>query len=417
MSDAPAPPKTLLGRARRSLVGAARWVSATAKGMALGGFGLASVLFLLFPAPGVLPAPLALVALGAIAAMLASPFVGVVGMLLRLGGLRREGEVHHDARGLFITRPDGRQWVLGANVASGVVVPSKGQFDVQLRFVDGNEASILVRDEATADALLDLIGVGPEQRRTRVSWASLPKRVAAGVAGAVTGLTLATALLMIAPEPFNVPAVFFWFMAPFLAPPLFAKWLAWRDLEVGTDGIAWRYGRKRDFVPLGRVSGVDVQGDDLVVRLVDGTDRRFTISKDGLAEGLRRRVEALLASVGDGLDRQALFARGEQTFAQWVERMRGLLKQEGTHRSRPVQAHDAMAVLEDPQADPDARVGAALALGHAEGPAAAARVRVVAETCVHPKLRVALELAAQGEVEEEVVEDVRRELRLARRDD
>jgi hypothetical protein len=71
-------------------------------------------------------------------------------------------------------------------------------------------------------------------------------------------------------------------------------------------------------------------------------------------------------------------------------------------------------VLEDAEADPDARVGAAVALAQLDEPALVAKVRVVAERCVSPRLRVALEDAARDALDEEVVEAARTELRHER---
>jgi hypothetical protein len=361
-----------------------------------------------------MPVGLSLVALSMIGALCASPLVGLAGMLLRLGGLRREGTLERDARGLVLKQPDGRDSVLGVDLASGVVAPSPGRAEVLLELADGSELSVLVADEASADALLDLAGVGPEQRRTRVTWGSPGLRLAYGAFGfAVTFVAGAIALVSI-PEPWNTPFLVLAIVAPFVTAGWFSHFFAWREIEVGTDGIAWRYRGRRKSVPLSEVRRVEVLGNDLVVGLADGTDRRFTISRRGLAEGLRRRIESMLAAVARREDRQSLFARGEHSFTAWVERMRGLLHRGSAHRERPVDVADAVAVLEDPGAEVETRVGAAIALGRADA-SQAARVRVVAETCVSPKLRVALESAVRGEVDEEVLEEAGRELRSTHR--
>jgi hypothetical protein len=403
----------IAGRVRRRMLGWARAVSRAAKGMALGGVIGAGLLFTAYP-DGSMPLSLSFVAVGMLAALFASPIVGAVGALLRLGGLRREGTLRRDARGLVLERPDGRVSVMAARLASGVVVPSRGRVEVLLQLEDGNELSVLVGDDASADALLDLAGVGPEQRRTRVTWGNAWRRLGAGAFGFLATLLAGATIFAMVPPQWDVLVMFLTMVAPFATAGGFSRWFAWRELEVGTDGIAWRYRGRRKSVPLSDVRRVEVLGDDLVLGLADGTDRRFSISRRGLAEGLRRRIEAVLAAVGRGEGRQSLFARGEITFSAWVERMQGMLRKGGTHRERPVDVGDALAVLEDPHAEVETRVGAAIALGRADA-SQAARVRVVAETCVSPKLRVALESAVHGEVEEEALEEARRELRLAHR--
>src|SRR5690606_31546668 len=109
-------------------------------------------------------------------------------------------------------------------------------------------------------------------------------------------------------------------------------------------GIAWRYYGRRRLVPLREIANVETRDEDLVVGLVDGSDRRFSIGQPGLAEGLRRHVETVLSAEGRGRGNPAPFARGEQSFAQWVELMQALLRKGSGHRERPVGVADAVAV-------------------------------------------------------------------------
>src|SRR5690606_9002718 len=120
----------------------------------------------------------------------------------------------------------------------------------------------------------------------------------------------------------------------------------------------------------------------------------------------------VLSAEGRGRGNPAPFARGEQSFAQWVELMQALLRKGSGHRERPVGVADAVAVLEDPNAEPEARVGAAVARGQVDRPALAARVRVITDDGASPRLRVALDTASRGEVDEEVVEGAGQEMRL-----
>lgn len=403
----------LVGETKRRRLGIARRLSRAAKAMALGGLLVSGLLYVLYPVSG-MPLPGSFLALAAIASLCASPVVGLSGMLLRLGGLRRKGVLQYDSRGAGLLRPDGTTRWLG-HVVSGVMAPATGRVDVQLQLVGGDELSVWVRDEASADALLDLAGVGSERRRTRVTWAGLGRRIGSGAVGFVVAFVATMAIALSLPRPFSVPALFLAFLAPFLAAGASSRWFAWRELEVAADGIAWCYYGRRTLVPLREIASVDVRGEGLVVGLVDGSDRRFSIGRPGLAEGLRRRVQDALSAAPRGRGNPAPFRRGEQSFAQWVEQMQVILRKGSTHRERPVGMDDAVAVLEDPNAEPEARVGAAIALGQVDRPALAARVRVLTDNCVSPKLRVALDGASRGEVDEEIVEDARREMRLLRR--
>ena len=59
--------------------------------------------------------------------------------------------------------------------------------------------------------------------------------------------------------------------------------------------------------------------------------------------------------------------------------------------------------LDDPQASPDRRIGAAYALSLSDKQQAGERVRVVVDTVAHEPVRIALARAAEGELDEAVV--------------
>ncbi len=402
----------ILGHARRRLTGVAKWVSRAAAGLAIAGALGFAALAALFPEGAPMPDLVLIHGLGSMAALAFSPLLGVAGRLLRFGGLRREGRLVVDARGLVLVSAEGKERVLASRIESGVIVPTDGRFDVQLRAASGNAVSVLVDDEASAEALLALVGV--EERRTKVRWAKLGARLGAGALGAFAGLVAGTTILVNAPAALTVLGAMAFATLPFLLPGPFSTILAWRELEVGADAIAWRYWLRRKVLPLSEVQGARVQGGQLVVRLSDGTDRRFEIPIAGLADGLARRIEAALAAMGGARAKAPLFARGELAFAEWVQRMKGLLGRDTAFRAAPVVVDDAVRVLEDAEADPDARVGAAVALAQLDEPALVAKVRVVAERCVSPRLRVALEDAARDALDEASVEAARAELRRER---
>lgn len=402
---------TIRGKAKRRLLGLARGISWLAKAMAAGGALVFGGIFAAFP-EGEISVALSFLVLGATGALLASPLVGLLGMAFRLGGRRREGALRRASRGLFLQLDDGRTRFLGAGVESCVVAPTAAGPELHIGLSDGNEISILVADESTAERLLDMFGVGHERRRTRVRWANSLGRIAAGALGFTITLVAGLTVALSVPEPFGVPALLLAVVAPFISAGLFSELLAWREIEVGTDGIAWRFHGRRKLVPLRDVARVEARGDHLVVGLVDGSERCFVVSRAGFAEGLRRRIESVLSAMGGARGKQAFFARGELGFSEWTERMRNLLAKGTSLRELPVDPSDAVRVLEDPDAEPAMRVGAALALAQLGEPALAHKVRVVADTCVSPKLRIALETAAAGDVEEEVVEVAQEELRM-----
>ena len=107
--------------------------------------------------------------------------------------------------------------------------------------------------------------------------------------------------------------------------------------------------------------------------------------------------------------RADLFVRGERDFETWKEEVRRVLTEVVGFRGPALRPEDALRVVEDPDADPEARVGAALALMAVGGEAEKLRVGVPAETTLAPRVRTALEAASEGDVDEDVIQAAVRE--------
>jgi len=396
-------------RVGRRWLGIARRLSIAAKAMAAGGASAfaAAVLY-----PGQAPGILAMLGLAGMAAVLFSPVVGLTGMFYRQGKRRRDlGTLSFDGRTLELIGDDGLRSGLSSDMRSGVITPVGDDFDVILRLGDGNELSLLVDDLATAERLLDLVGLSHESRRTRVRWGTSAARLFFGGVGFAVTFVASWGITLSLPRDINVAACGLAVVAPFLAAGALSQLLAWREVEVGTDGISWKIHGKRSFLALRDVARVSVVEDTVIIHLVDGTDRRFDVTRPGYAEGLRIRIASVLEELGGSRGKHTLFGRAEDSFAAWKERMRTVLDRGPGFRQQPVDVEDTVRVLEDPSADAEMRIGAALALRELGDPAMATRVRVVADTCVSPKLRVALSAAAEGELEEDVVIAAREEMR------
>ncbi len=72
-------------------------------------------------------------------------------------------------------------------------------------------------------------------------------------------------------------------------------------------------------------------------------------------------------------------------------------------RGAAVPDDELYEILQDPAAPLGRRVGAALVLRRRDGDARA-RIRVAAETSVEPRIRVALEAAADDDIDEQAIE-------------
>lgn len=407
-------PRRVPGKAKRRRKGLGRRLLRYARRLAGGSTLVLGALMALFPEP---PPLVSAAALAAFYGLMLSTGLWVGGLVTRNAGSRRQGLLAFDERGLTL-ECDGEVRRLAVAVRSGIVVPQAEGFEVLFELDGGDEISVLVEDEAAAEALLDMAGLNQEQRRTQVRWARVFNRLAAGFGGLMTGsmgflwmiYLLGTLDL---PRMIVSAATLSALILPYLLAGACSRLFAWRELVVGTDGISWkRYGQTR-FVALREIESVEVEEGSLVLKRGDGTTLSIPIHADdpGLVEALSGRIHKALAGAGHSGGQLLLFARGERGFEEWVANVRDLLKKGRGFRDVAVNTQDALAVLSDPGADPESRIGAAVALEHTKEPALAAKVRVALESCASPKLRVALEDALAGEVEEMTVEAAQGELR------
>lgn len=401
-------PKTILGRAKRWRRGLARRFFRYARRIGIGSVLTIGALMGLFP--GSAPVAVSLLAIAAFYGLMAAPALWLAGLVARSAGFRREGALGFDEGALTLER-DGEVRRLAVSVQSGIMLPKAKGFEVRFQLDGGDEISVFVHDEASANALLDLAGVGREQRRTHVRWARMFNRLASGFAGLTVGsMTLLFLLALLgrtqAPGAVQSAVTLLGFAMPYVLAGASSRLFAWRELVVGTDGVSWKRNGRRHFVPLREIDGVMVHQGSLVLTRDDGSKTWIRVDADdpGLADALNGRIRKALAEVGRAGGKLTLFTRGDRSFDDWMASVRDLLKKGRGFRDIAVHAEDALAVLTDPAADPESRVGAALALERTEEPALIAKVRVAADACASPKLRVALEDALTGELEEETVE-------------
>lgn len=182
-------------------------------------------------------------------------------------------------------------------------------------------------------------------------------------------------------------------------------------VAVGADGVRIkRWFGGAGFVRYADMERVTREGGNIFIHLRDGT----VIS---MAKGVSRRVSKRLrlgdeqADEVDGfierLDRHLLdhrsleeavhvgsLARSGRTTAQWLRDLRLANEAIATFRTPAIPNQVLWSVVEDAAAPPSHRVGAAVALRPTLDHPARARLRLAAQACAAPQLRVALESAS-----------------------
>ena len=184
-------------------------------------------------------------------------------------------------------------------------------------------------------------------------------------------------------------------------------------LSVGADGVRVRrwFGGAR-FFRYTDMESIALDGSTVSLRLRHGTT--LTMSKVAaratklFGSDIRDEVEGLVARVSARIDThrthnevsvRAALARGERPTAEWLRSLRLYADASASFRTPAIPADIFWGVVEDATAPATARVGAAVALHGKLDDAARARLRVAADGCAAPQLRVALEAASRTEDE------------------
>jgi hypothetical protein len=153
------------------------------------------------------------------------------------------------------------------------------------------------------------------------------------------------------------------------------------------------YDRMRVIVPRPRTGHVEiVLVDDRIIRFRVADPAAFHRALQDRRSGLEER---------DRAQPLASFRGAHAGFRQWLSRARKALS--GGYRHETSTPEELLRIAEDPRAEPEQRIGAALALS---GTAEPLRIRVAeaAESVARPHLGEALVQAVNGEVDEAVLE-------------
>jgi hypothetical protein len=175
--------------------------------------------------------------------------------------------------------------------------------------------------------------------------------------------------------------------------------------RVGTDGIVVRWLSTTRMLSLSDVTSVEATAYGISLRRADGscTELRvgYLVPRPGTVGALAERIDGVLSGRGAAADAlvATTLSRGTQSARDWVYALRQLCARELGFRAPAVVADRLWPLVEDAAADPSTRVAAAVALAPTLDDESRARVRVAASASASPKLRVALEAAADDDVE------------------
>jgi hypothetical protein len=183
-----------------------------------------------------------------------------------------------------------------------------------------------------------------------------------------------------------------------------------RTLTVGADGIAVRnaFGTET-LLPYSNVRSITQTGVDVSISLEDGKESRFGFGLNPTGDYWQRclrRASMLTAilettrtayqragALGEAGRKAAILARGGRPVTEWVNALRSLNETQASFRSATIPDDELWRITEDPTERQPVRVAAAVALRDRLDDHGTQRLRVVADSCAAPRLRIALDAA------------------------
>ncbi|MFO0615837.1 MAG: hypothetical protein U0414_24800 [Polyangiaceae bacterium] len=343
----------------------------------------------------------------AAAALLALPSAVALVLLLALRAreMLGEGRALVDRGTVTLASSKRRVSFAVSEIASGARSPVNREVHLELR--DGRCAMLGPLDDRDAARLLRASGTAVEQRALSVRLRGTAGPLMAGalyfglglllsslVARALSelGVTWGSALLLL--PIFAASAVFAAAMVRVRRP----------RVVIGIDGLRIKRGFTSRFVAYDDIVDVAVSSVGEPHILVTTRARTYALPIVGMEPAdvsrVRTRIwDAMRARRRAGRSAADAFARRGRVTAKWREDLLSLVGAERNYRAAHVTAEDAEAVLDDPSAPVDARIGAAIALRATGREDVGERLRLAVDASADEGARRALAAALESEDE------------------
>jgi hypothetical protein len=303
----------------------------------------------------------------------------------------------------------GDRRIARSSLRGAYVYEDEGACVVRVERRRGSPLELVAPSTDRARALLGALGFDSTQAVARFRGVSR-LRSNAGVPVIAIGAVILGAAAIFAVMAARVTAL------PAMGMPLvlLAAWacFVWPSrVEVGPDGVRYVWLHWRTFIPAARIRGVEqyarrtdrgtslgvkieVEGDD-PVQIPIGPEATCHARTGGLVERIRE-IRGTASSPPEPIEAHALLARGDRSMRDWIAALRELARAP-SYRSVSLDLEELSRIVGDARALPRDRAAAAVALASDDEGRGRVRVRVAAGAIVDPKLRIALEAAAEAD--------------------
>jgi hypothetical protein len=286
---------------------------------------------------------------------------------------------------------------------------------VSILCASGVTAVIDVADEAEGQALARGLGLDATQALSSFDFDSplataLPRWAPVLYVGLAVLLALLPLTLHARPafaKDLGLALALTWYL-PLIAGALSAH------LSIGLDGLLVRWAWRRRLIRFDELRDVEHDGSKLTLALASGERVLLSVawrtlrqqdaygafsSRAAYLDAIVARIrEAMTASGPQTASPQAVLLRHDRQVEAWVRALRATLSRGArSFRDAELVPEQLWATLEDGSAAEAERAAAAVALGPSLSEGDRARLRNVARVLVSPRLRIAIEAAAEGE--------------------
>ena len=348
---------------------------------------------------------------------LLTPLLGIGALLaprIRGAGAAAVGVAGGD---LVIVRGRKRERIPLSELAQGWASPARGEVDLVLRGGDTIHAAVPQGEDA--ERLLVAAGLDASKRTMRLELGeTLFLDALTILLGPIFLVWLTQLIIMLADLPWELRAPIFFGLFALLFKQVRAVFGP-AQLVVGADGIVVEQGFRDRFVPHDRLASFTVKHDAVDLTLTDGScvrARARHLTDEQQAE-LRARIEAALTVFrrgGSATGSLARLDRGGRALADWRASLQAILDQQGSYRETPLTRDQLFEVLESAASPAEHRLGAALSLSAAGDAKVHEKIRVAAEACANPRVRIALAKVADGGIDDEAIDEAIAEDEAAR---
>jgi hypothetical protein len=180
-------------------------------------------------------------------------------------------------------------------------------------------------------------------------------------------------------------------------------------IVVGRDGFSVISPFATRFISFEGVRSIASSTNTITVHYDAGAPAEIRLARIPVADRMKRieticeaiRDAGRLYATGASPAAAALLERRGRGPREWREALANVIADRGSYRDATMTADEALQIVERPGAAPEHRVAAAVALSSL--PEAREKIRVAASTCANERLRIALEKASEGELDDEAL--------------